>query len=171
MEPIDSPIARRLAELLKTKGLTAREVAVQSGLSPDAVRNIIVGRSGNPKQDTLAAIAKVLGVTPASLIDVESPVVASAPGVAAHRRLRPTPVPADQLFSDNELALLAVLGVQIVDGPEVWVLDPGTGERRQLVPPFWTREGVKGLAWSHVSAAYEALKREMAPEDGVVRER
>lgn len=159
MTPVDTPIAKRLAELISMRGTTARETSVAAGLSPDACRNIIVGRSGAPRSDTLEAISRVLRVTPLTLIDPSSPVVELA--APAHRRFAPTPVPASQIFSDEELALLAALGVEVRDGPQVLVFDPATGERRNLVAPFWSRDSVRLQTWGYVDAAHSALKEAM----------
>lgn len=161
MTPTESPIARRLAELITLRGYSARHVATQAGLAADAVRNIIVGRSQAPRSDTLEAIAKVLNVTLASLLDPTSPIVEAAPA-PKHRRFQPTPQPIDEVFSEQEQSLFAVLGVQLSDGPQVWVTDPETGQRRNIVPPFWSRDSVRLLAWDHVDRAYHALKAAMS---------
>jgi transcriptional regulator with XRE-family HTH domain len=53
-------LQRRLRERLMALRRTPRSVSIDAGLSPDALRMILSGRSQNPRSDTLAALAEVL---------------------------------------------------------------------------------------------------------------
>jgi transcriptional regulator with XRE-family HTH domain len=57
------PVAAILEELMRARGLSARALSEAAGGPPDTVRNVIRGRSRNPRADTLAGLARVLGVS------------------------------------------------------------------------------------------------------------
>lgn len=50
----------RIASRIKALGRNPRAVSIEAGLSPDALRMILNGRSKAPKADTLSSVAKVL---------------------------------------------------------------------------------------------------------------
>ena len=52
----------RLKSRMSAVGLNQRSLAVAAGLHEDRVRNILRGRSRNPRADTVDALAVVLGV-------------------------------------------------------------------------------------------------------------
>ena len=53
----------RLKARMSAVGLNQRSLAVEAGLHEDRVRNILRGRSRNPRADTVDALAMVLGVS------------------------------------------------------------------------------------------------------------
>jgi len=53
----------RISERLEATGLSAQAASLRAGLSRDAVRNILRGRSSGANMTTLAALAPVLGVS------------------------------------------------------------------------------------------------------------
>lgn len=53
----------KLRALLVRQGITPRALSLAIGDSPYTVRDIMSGRTKNPRSDTLAAIAQALGVT------------------------------------------------------------------------------------------------------------
>jgi len=53
-------LRERLRSRIEALGRNPRAVSLEAGLSPDALRMILNGRSKAPKADTLAAVAKVL---------------------------------------------------------------------------------------------------------------
>jgi transcriptional regulator with XRE-family HTH domain len=59
---------RNLQELIEERRLNPRQVSLQAGLNATAVRDMLSGRAKSPRYDTLQAIAKVLGTTPAWLM-------------------------------------------------------------------------------------------------------
>lgn len=62
-------LADRIARRLETLGLTARSASLAAGIGPDGIRNILRGKSANPRRDTIAKLAVVLGLEPADLMD------------------------------------------------------------------------------------------------------
>jgi transcriptional regulator with XRE-family HTH domain len=59
---------KALARLLSQRGLSAADVARATGLSRQAVYQILSGKTRSPKRATLERIAAFLGVTPAALL-------------------------------------------------------------------------------------------------------
>lgn len=57
-----------LQRLLDERGMNPRQLSMQAGLNPTAVRDMLSGRVRSPRYDTLQAIAKVLETTPAWLM-------------------------------------------------------------------------------------------------------
>lgn len=62
--------ASRLAALLREKGITQKELAVKTGLTPAAVSRYVSG-ARMPREIVVAKIAKELGVQPAALVGTE----------------------------------------------------------------------------------------------------
>lgn len=62
------PIATTIKRLLEEQGLTANALSISAGLPRDAISDILKGKSKNPRADTIAKIARALGVDPAVLI-------------------------------------------------------------------------------------------------------
>jgi len=72
MKVVDNtPLARRISDLLGDR--SAREISLAAGLAPDAVRNVLVGRSRSPRPETLTALAGVLGVPATALTRPDEP--------------------------------------------------------------------------------------------------
>ena len=63
-----TPLATALGGLLKERGLSALGLARGAGLADDAVRNIISGRSREPRGEAVAVLAAFLGVGLESLL-------------------------------------------------------------------------------------------------------
>lgn len=53
----------RILQLCDEKGITINKLASRSGLSPSSVKNILYGKSQNPKIITLKMICDGLGIT------------------------------------------------------------------------------------------------------------
>ena len=71
MDSMIDRIAVRMEEL----GMTPAEVARKAGLNHTYVRDILMGKSKDPKVSKVQAIADVLGVTIEWLIDGRRPVI------------------------------------------------------------------------------------------------
>lgn len=56
-----STLAERISERLEILGVSPRAASLKAGLSADAIRNILRGKSVSARADTLAAIARALG--------------------------------------------------------------------------------------------------------------
>lgn len=69
-----------MQRLMRAQNLTPRRLSLCAGLNATAVRDLLSGRAKNPRLDTMLALAKVLGVTLATLIG-ETATTASAPQV------------------------------------------------------------------------------------------
>jgi transcriptional regulator with XRE-family HTH domain len=61
-------LRRRIVEIAEKRRVTLRDVAVRAGLPEGAVRDVVVGRSLNPRISTLMLIAESLNVSPAALL-------------------------------------------------------------------------------------------------------
>jgi transcriptional regulator with XRE-family HTH domain len=83
----DTPLARRVAELLERARMSGREASVAAGQTPDFVRNLLSGRSKAPSVERLRALARALEVPETALLRPETPL----PSAAAHRRIAPLP--------------------------------------------------------------------------------
>lgn len=64
-----TPLGAALARLMQERGLTARGLSLHASLSEDTVRNIISGRSREPRGEAVATLAAFLGVTLESLLE------------------------------------------------------------------------------------------------------
>ncbi len=68
------PIAERIQLRLDTLGKSARRASMEAGLGPDAIHNILRGKSANPRRSTLGKLAGPLQCSVAFLIgDAEAP--------------------------------------------------------------------------------------------------
>lgn len=70
LSPDAIPIAREIYRRMVEKGFTQKTLADAAGVNPTYCRDLFTGRSKNPKQDQLKAIAKALDC---SLDDLQSP--------------------------------------------------------------------------------------------------
>ncbi len=61
VEP-EADLREKLVSLMESRGIKAATLSKQAGLNRRAVTDILEGRSASPRVDTLAAIAKALGV-------------------------------------------------------------------------------------------------------------
>ena len=68
MATIDDKFRDNLAAAMRDNGWTAKDLAVELGVSQSHVSHLLSGYR-NPGLGTLQAIADILGVSPASLID------------------------------------------------------------------------------------------------------
>lgn len=66
-ETINMLVARNIEALMEQKNLDAAKLARASGLNPTGIYDILKGKSRSPKIETIAKIAKGLGV-PVSVI-------------------------------------------------------------------------------------------------------
>ena len=53
---------KKYKKILKEKGITYQELADMSGIPKDTIQSIMIGRSINPRIDTILAIEKALGI-------------------------------------------------------------------------------------------------------------
>ena len=66
-------LADRVQGFLDQLGWTPRGLSLRAGLSSEAVRHILAGRSQHPRHDTVEKIARALGVEPSELLDDPPP--------------------------------------------------------------------------------------------------
>ncbi|WP_142847252.1 helix-turn-helix transcriptional regulator [Telmatospirillum sp. J64-1] len=66
-------LQRELSRRLKILGLSGRELCERAGVNTSAVKNILSGKSRNPRGDTLAKLAKALGSSVADLTGEDTP--------------------------------------------------------------------------------------------------
>ena len=59
-QPRRNILAARIQVRLDRLGFTARAASIKAGLKPDAIRNIVRGKSQNPRGDTLRSLARAL---------------------------------------------------------------------------------------------------------------
>lgn len=64
-------VAENIRKLIAFKQTTASAVSKKAGLPRDAVRDILIGKSKNPRADTILKIAQALEVDPANLMGEE----------------------------------------------------------------------------------------------------
>jgi len=62
-------IKTRIQSRLDTLGLTPRAASIRASLSPTFVKDILSGKSINPKTDTIIALARALETTPEYLLE------------------------------------------------------------------------------------------------------
>src|SRR4051812_24764743 len=74
-----SDLINRIEERLTAVGLTANAASLQATGSPSTIANILLGRSKNPRTDTIEKIAEVLRCRPAWLMTGELPVEGDGP--------------------------------------------------------------------------------------------
>jgi transcriptional regulator with XRE-family HTH domain len=161
---------------MRAKGMSARSLSKAAGLSPDAARNLLSGRSVKPHQSTLEALAKALDVTVADLDTAGVPSDAptrSTPAEIKEIDLRPVEgsggdilqyrvplavwsLPSDLLAArglqaDKTVILRAQGGIEGVAAGDRLVVDLS---QRSLYPP--------GLAvvWLEESDGYDLVKIE-----------
>lgn len=80
-----STLVRELERLMERKGLNQKALALKAGLNETAVRDIRIGRSKNPRGDTLKRLATALGVSAGTLTGENG----GAPAASPVRRGRP----------------------------------------------------------------------------------
>jgi transcriptional regulator with XRE-family HTH domain len=59
-QPRRNILAAQIQVRLDRLGFTARAASIKAGLKPDAIRNIVRGKSQNPRGDTLRSLARAL---------------------------------------------------------------------------------------------------------------
>lgn len=82
----------RLKRLIIERGTNPRALSVAAGMNQSAVRDILDGRSRRPLHTTIAALAKILGVSPdyltGEMTERDEMVRKSDVAQSAHRRVR-----------------------------------------------------------------------------------
>jgi len=73
LQGMSSIVAKQIERRMTLLGMNAKSLSKKAGLNDTAARDIIEGRSKNPRHDTLAKIAKVLGCTLADLTGERPP--------------------------------------------------------------------------------------------------
>ncbi|MCS5697376.1 helix-turn-helix domain-containing protein [Desulfofundulus thermocisternus] len=63
------PVARRVYELCREKGITINQLATLSGLPHSTIDSIIKGKSRNPRLTTIKKICDGLGMTISEFLD------------------------------------------------------------------------------------------------------
>ena len=91
-------LARRLQVEIDTRGINAKELSTLAGLNETAVRDILKGRSRNPRSDTVEKLAAALGLNSWELLTETASVA-------------PTPVKADQPPSYNGSLTVGIIPV------------------------------------------------------------
>ena len=61
-EYVDTPLVNALLTEMRAQKLSPRALGLKASMSGDAVRNILRGRSGSPRESTVRALASALGV-------------------------------------------------------------------------------------------------------------
>ncbi len=105
-DDLKTRISQRLAEI----GLSRRDASLRAGGSESLVSNILLGKSENPRYDTLVRLAEVLGVTPGWLTgaETERPATPSSATTPAASEVRSASFP--QGLSDPMPRNLPVFG-------------------------------------------------------------
>ncbi len=106
-------LIRRIEARLKELGSNAYRAAVEAGLKRDAIRNVLRGKSENPRRDTLENVARALKWTVNDLLageDIGAPEPShqpeATPPAAARRGEISSPIPVDALYGARDLPLL-----------------------------------------------------------------
>lgn len=159
-----SPLAARLLAWADEHGKSLRAMSLAAGLAPDALRNLTRKADFRPTARTLEAFSRLMGVPVESLMHPERPLPPPAAPAKAYRTFAPTPRPVEEVFEKEELAIMAALGIEVQPGPKVLVPDPETGDRMNLVPPWYSSDAVREAVLEHVELAAAALRRAMKPE-------
>lgn len=71
-------LAANIKTLMEARGLTPAALRRAAGINQSGIHDILTGRSRSPKVDTVAKIAKALGVSPADLFLEPSQLAARA---------------------------------------------------------------------------------------------
>lgn len=121
-----SAIAERITSQLEKLGISARAASLRVGKNPDLIRDIITGKSGNPRATTLSKLASILGVTEQWLLTGED-----APGSTFRDEVRPAGIDPRQLgsrdlpvFGTAAGSLASNGAFQLTTGPVDWVRRP-----------------------------------------------
>jgi transcriptional regulator with XRE-family HTH domain len=64
-------VKNRVLYLCEQKGLTINKLAIESGVAPSTVKNILYGKSVNPGIVTLKMLCDGLGITLSEFFDTE----------------------------------------------------------------------------------------------------
>lgn len=103
------PLALSLQRAITEQGRSVRGLAIDAGLLPDTVRNILRGLSRKPNQDSLEALSRVLGI--------EVPILLGEAAWPSQPDFQP-PVPAKQnrKRASSRTGSLTVLEYQLQPG-------------------------------------------------------
>lgn len=96
---MDSYLARQIQHRIDKLQTNPQAVSIKARLNPTAVRDILSGKSKNPKHSTVSSIAKALGCTAADLMGER------------------TPAPRPRTLTDN--VTINELDVHVASGPGV----------------------------------------------------
>lgn len=132
-EPIETPLGLQLRKLIDESGMSIREVADRAGLSPDGVRNLLIGKATSPRATTLQRIADALGVPGTRLMQ----------GFATEEAV---PAPAE-------------LTPGWVDVPQVSAMDADAKSLFEIAPEGHWRMPEAALAARHVKAGDALIVR------------
>lgn len=132
-------VAERIGARLSQLGLNPHAAAIQAELAPDAVRNILSGKSRNPRGDTLTKIARVLQCDPGYLLGVlDSPKPISDAWHGTEKRLpiRGQVAAGAWLATDDIAQEEPVLAPALIDGDAPQWLERVNGDSMdRLIPP------------------------------------
>ena len=73
-------LAQKLSALIEDNGYNYKSLALAAGLGETSVRDIVVGRSKNPRTDTIEKIASVLGVRASDIMGDTEPAMTKVVG-------------------------------------------------------------------------------------------
>jgi transcriptional regulator with XRE-family HTH domain len=125
-----------LKQLMAERGLSAPKLATAAGLGQDYVRNVLRGRSRDPRYENLKSIAKVLGVTVGVLTGDEPP--PPPPTRVVVKRPRGSMLTSRESFderADDEVRAEVRLARGFVSVPVV-ELRGGAGPHVESLPPI-----------------------------------
>lgn len=108
MEKPRSPLAPVIERLLAERGIAAKRFSIDAGLGDTAIRDILEGRSLNPRHDTIAKIAKGFGLSTEQLLRL------AAEGASTNIAPNVRPAPEAKQIDGGALSRdVPVLGVTV----------------------------------------------------------
>jgi transcriptional regulator with XRE-family HTH domain len=145
-------IADRLEGIMAARGMNARQLSQAAGISGDGIRNIVRGKSRNPKKSTLEVIARGLGVSTAFLMGLRGSKPSDPPDSPVPDEAFPAAMPAHQPRVHAQLATPAPVAANAPDAaPDTRQEDPATLRLERIL---------LRLLWESVSAAFDATDEE-----------
>ncbi|MEQ8251551.1 MAG: LexA family transcriptional regulator [Oceanibaculum nanhaiense] len=131
-------LQRAIKNRLTLLNKSARQVSLDAGLNETFVKSILLGRSKNPRQDTLRQLAKVLGCTVPDLIgdtgeQDNSKLPDQLPGY--NGKLKPSVIS----IGDEEYAAVGRFDARLSAGPGSFVIEGEQPEGYQLFEAQWLR--------------------------------
>lgn len=107
-------LGRVLQQLLKERDASGRQVSLAAGLSQDTIRNLIDGKSANPRQSTLDAIGGILKVSAHEILKraeeenlraagkLPAPAEAAPPPPVSPEPAKAPQKPAERVYLDDD---------------------------------------------------------------------